>query len=191
MGGFTNSTFLSLIPKEANPSSFDRFRPISLCNASYKIFSKLLAKRLKPLLEKSISPFQGGFVKGRHILENVIQVQEAMYSSFHRQEKGMLIKLNMADGFDRVKLSFLYSVLHYFGFSHAFINLIKSCIDKPWIAPLVNGRPTKIFQASMGLRQGCLLSSFLYIIMVYSLSIKLSAGKYLGIILGINSASGV
>ena len=39
LGGCTNSTFLALIPKEANPSSFDRFRPISLCNASYKIFS--------------------------------------------------------------------------------------------------------------------------------------------------------
>ena len=112
-----------------------------------------------------------------------------MHSIFHRNEKGMLIKLDMSN--DMVKLSFLYKVLNSFGFSYAFINLIKACTDKPWIAPLVNGRPTKIFQASMGLRQGCLLSSFLYIIMVDSLSIKLSAGKDLGIILGINSASGV
>ena len=74
VGGCTNSTFLALIPKEANPSSFDRFLPISLCNASYKILSKLLAIRLKPLLGKLISPLQGGFVKGRHILDNVIQV---------------------------------------------------------------------------------------------------------------------
>ena len=94
MGGCINSTFLALIPKEANPSSFDIFRPISLCNASYKIISKLLATRLKPLLGKLISSLQGGFVKGRHILDNVIQVQEAMYSSFQRKEKGMLIKLD-------------------------------------------------------------------------------------------------
>ena len=89
------TTFLALIPKEVNPSTFDRFRPISLCNASYKIFSKLLANRIKPLLGKLISPLQGGFVKGRHILDNVIQVQEAMHSSFRRKEKGMLIKLDM------------------------------------------------------------------------------------------------
>ena len=37
VGGCTNSTFLALIPKEENPSSFDRFHPISLYNASYKI----------------------------------------------------------------------------------------------------------------------------------------------------------
>ena len=152
MGGCTNSTFLALIPKEANPSSFDRFRPISLCNASYKIFSKLLANRLKPLLEKLISHFQGGFVKGRYILDNAIQVQEAMHSSFHWQEKGMLIKHDTENDFDMVKLSFLYSFLHSFGFSHPFINLIKACIDKPWIVPLVNGRPTNIFQDTRGLR---------------------------------------
>jgi hypothetical protein len=40
MGGSTNSSFLALIPKEFNPSSFKRFCPISLCNVSYKIISK-------------------------------------------------------------------------------------------------------------------------------------------------------
>ena len=80
VGGNTNSTFLALIPKEVNLVSFERFRPISLCNASYKKFSKLWANRIKPLLENLISPMQGGFVEGRHILKNVIQVQEAMHS---------------------------------------------------------------------------------------------------------------
>ena len=74
VGGCTNSTFLALIPKEVNPKTFDRFRPISLCNASYKILAKLLANRLKPLLGNLISPLQGGFVKGRHLIDNVIQV---------------------------------------------------------------------------------------------------------------------
>ena len=41
IGGFTNSTFLALIPKENRPTSFSRFRPISLCNSSYKIITKV------------------------------------------------------------------------------------------------------------------------------------------------------
>jgi len=32
-----NSSFLALVPKESNPSSFAIFRHISLCNVSYKL----------------------------------------------------------------------------------------------------------------------------------------------------------
>ena len=131
VGGCTNSTFLSLIPKEVNPETFDRFQTISLCNASYKLLTKLLANRLKPLLENLISPLQGGFVKGRHLVDNVIQVQESLHSSFQRKEKGMIIKLSMKNAFDHVKLSFLYQVLLSFGFSAEFVSLIKACIDRP------------------------------------------------------------
>ena len=35
VGGCTNSTLLALIPKEVNPTTFNRFKPISFCNASY------------------------------------------------------------------------------------------------------------------------------------------------------------
>jgi hypothetical protein len=63
IGGSTNSTFLALIPKDSNLTSFNRFRLISLCNVSYKIFSKILANKLKPLLPLLISPSQGGFVE--------------------------------------------------------------------------------------------------------------------------------
>lgn len=72
IGGGTNSTYLALIPKDTNPESFARFRPISLCNTSYKILAKLLANRIKPLLNRLISSPQGGFVEDRHILDNVI-----------------------------------------------------------------------------------------------------------------------
>ena len=109
------------------------------------------------------------------MLDNVVQVQEALHSSYLRKEKGMLIKLDMKNTFDRVKLSFLYQVLRAFGFSAEFVRLIKACTDRPWISPLVNGRPRDFFQATRGMRQGCPLSPFLYILMGEVLSKKLIA----------------
>ena len=45
-----NATFLTLIPKEMGVDTPGKFRPIALCNVIYKIISKVIANRLKPLL---------------------------------------------------------------------------------------------------------------------------------------------
>lgn len=55
MGGHTRSSYLVLVPKEANPSTFNKFKPISLCNSSYNIITKIVANRIKKVLHLIIS----------------------------------------------------------------------------------------------------------------------------------------
>jgi len=145
IGGSTNSTFLALIPKDKCTTEFSRFRPISLCNTSYKLVTKIIANRLKKILPVIIPENQGGFIKGRNILDNILLVQEAIHSSCHQKEKAMVIKLDLPNAFDRVRHDFLFSVMEKFGFSKALITWVKACIASPWIAPLVNGRSTEFF----------------------------------------------
>ena len=57
-----NETNVRLIPKIPNPQKVSNYRPIALCNVYYKIFSKLLTRRLQPLLSKLISVNQSAFV---------------------------------------------------------------------------------------------------------------------------------
>ena len=67
-----NVTFLDLIPKGEGADSPDKFRSIALCNVIYKIITKVITNRQKPLLPGLISPEQSGFVEGRQILDGII-----------------------------------------------------------------------------------------------------------------------
>lgn len=106
-----NQTNIALIPKIDNPSTPNHFRPISLCNKAYKIISKILALRLKPLLPKIISPMQSAFVVKRQITDNIIIAHEIIHSVRSSKSKHtlMAIKIDMAKAFD--KLSWLALIL--------------------------------------------------------------------------------
>ena len=67
-----NHTFITLIPKTKNLEHVTKYRPISLCNVLYKIFSKILENRLKKVLPLIISNHQSAFLKGRLITDNIL-----------------------------------------------------------------------------------------------------------------------
>jgi hypothetical protein len=92
----------------------------------------------------------------------------------------MVVKLDMANSFDRVKHNFLFSVLKVYGFYENLINWIRACINAPWISPLLNGCPLQFFKDNRGLRQGCPLSPFLYILLADSLGRKLEEERRKG-----------
>lgn len=105
-----NSTHIVLIPKVPNLESVSQFQPISLCNYSYKILSKVLANRLKPLLPALIIHMQNVFVAGRQIQDNIGIAYELFHFLKLRKTKSKFklgIKLDMHKAYDMVEWDFL------------------------------------------------------------------------------------
>ncbi|XP_026436221.1 uncharacterized protein LOC113334099 [Papaver somniferum] len=100
-----NKTYISLIPKCKSPKNPSEFRPIRLCNASYKIVSKILANKIRPLLKKLISSYQDAFVPGRAIHDNIIIAHELIHTMKHKEciSGTMDIKLDISKAFDRLE----------------------------------------------------------------------------------------
>ncbi|RVX18007.1 putative serine/threonine protein kinase IREH1 [Vitis vinifera] len=57
-----NTTFLVLIPKKGGAEDLGDFRPISLLEGLYKLLAKVLANRLKKVLDRVVSVDQNAFV---------------------------------------------------------------------------------------------------------------------------------
>lgn len=101
-----NATHIVLIPKVQNSESVSQFRPISLCNYSYKVLSKVLANRLKHFLPHLISPMQNAFVAGRQIQDNIGIAHEIYHFLKLRKTKSKFklgMKLDMHKAYDRVE----------------------------------------------------------------------------------------
>jgi hypothetical protein len=62
-----NFSIITLIPKEPEAREMKKFRPISLCNCSLKVFTKIMTNRVGPVADRLISLSQSAFIKGRFI----------------------------------------------------------------------------------------------------------------------------
>jgi hypothetical protein len=61
--GSLNASFIALIPKKVEAMNIKNFRPISLVSTVYKNISKVLANKLKAILEKFISKSRNAFIR--------------------------------------------------------------------------------------------------------------------------------
>ncbi|XP_073139140.1 uncharacterized protein [Henckelia pumila] len=162
--GFT-ATSITLIPKVEGAHAWTDFRPISLCNVSNKIISKLLYSRLSSGVGRLISQNQSGFVPGRMIADNILLAQELTHSlNLPSRGGNVILKLDMAKAYDRVQWSFLLDVLTRFGFSEQVVRMVRACISFCKFSVNINGTPTGFFGSARGLRQGDPLSPLLFIL---------------------------
>ena len=83
-----NYTHIVLIPKKNDPQYLSEFRPINLGNVISRIYSKVLANRLKITLPKIISDAQSAFVPDRLITDNTTVAFEVLHRmQDHRRGK--------------------------------------------------------------------------------------------------------
>ncbi|KAL5555957.1 hypothetical protein UlMin_038193 [Ulmus minor] len=129
--GSINETLITLLPKVKCPTQITEFRPISLCNVLYKIISKMLATRMRSVMDSIISEEQSAFIPGRLISDNAIIGFECLHALKRRRSKknGFLaLKLDMAKAYDRVEWSFIREVMKKLGFFEGWIKKILDCL---------------------------------------------------------------
>ncbi|KAI5336490.1 hypothetical protein L3X38_015758 [Prunus dulcis] len=183
-----NMTHIVLIPKILHPEELGQFRPISLCNNSYKLLAKILANRLKVILPNIISSHQNAFVPHRQIQDNVLLAHEAFHhlrlkKSICKFELGL--KLDMNKAYDRIEWDFLQAMMYKMGFNDQWVSLIMRCVSSVSFAVMLNGKVGSQFCPSRGLRQGDPLSPYLFLLVSEALSNMISYNSSLGQLQGI------
>jgi hypothetical protein len=184
-----NSTFIALIPKTHGAKEIKDFRPISLVGEIYKIIAKVLANRMRRVMDRIISKPQNAFFKGRQILDSVLIANECLDSRIKSGVPGVLCKLDMEKAYDHVDWNFLLYLLKRCGFGERWCSWIKHCISSVRFSVLINGSPSGFFGSSRGVRQGDPLSPFLFVLVMEAFSRMISAIYSRGLISGFSVGS--
>ena len=88
-----------------------------------------------------------------------------------------LIFIDQEKAFDRMSHDFIFKKLERFGFGEYFINWVKTiCFDTKSLVK-INGYETFTFDIERGVRQGCPLSSLLYVLAAEALSSAIRKNK--------------
>jgi hypothetical protein len=137
--GSMNSSMMILIPKNEDPLEIKDYRPISLVHGFSKIFSKLLATRLAPLLPGLISHAQSAFIAGRSIHENFKLVRNTARFLHQKKEAAALLKLDISKAFDTLSWEFLLEVMQCRGFGRLWCSWISTLLSSAATSVCING----------------------------------------------------
>ena len=162
---------ISLIPKPGKDlEQLSNWRPISLLNIDYKIATKSIANRMKKIISKIISQSQSGFIKGRYIGENIRLIQEVIDHLNMSNTDGLLLFVDFEKAFDSIDHTFIIKCLEHFNFGQDLIHWVRLFYTDIKGIISNNGYLSDSFLIQRGVRQGCPLSSFLFLICIETLS---------------------
>ena len=165
---------ISLIPKKNKDMLLlKNWRPLSLLNMDYKLIAKVIANRIKTVIKKIIHSDQTGFVNGRYIGENLVKLINVIEHCEENDIPALLISIDFEKAYDFVEWSAIKYALNFFNFGSNIIKWFQILYKGVNSCVINNGHFSTFFPLHRGVRQGCPLSPYLFIIAAELLAIKI------------------
>ncbi len=167
-----------LIDKKGDPTKFKNWRNISILFIFYKIYSKILANRMLPLIDKITGREQKAY-KSKHICQELVaNLIENLHEIKRSHQPSCAISIAFRSAFDFVSHKYINDVLEYFNFGHVFRKLIDIDLrDRQGTVYNDDNKVVGSYPVKVGTIQGGLTSPLLFIIALAPLLLRIQHDK--------------
>uniref|UniRef100_A0A3B3CA37 Reverse transcriptase domain-containing protein n=1 Tax=Oryzias melastigma TaxID=30732 RepID=A0A3B3CA37_ORYME len=173
---------IKLIPKsQKDKLCIENWRPISLLNNDAKIFALIFAKRLKPGLNDIIDEEESGFMPGRNISNNIRLILDMIDYNEYIRDDSFILFVDFYKAFDTISHSFMIRVIKEFGFGERFLKAIEVLYNGCNSSIKLAHGTTPRFDINRGIRQGCPLSPFLFLLVAQVMALHIKKDQFRGI----------
>ena len=171
--GFFPSTFKTakVVPifKSGNKHLVQNYRPISLLSCLSKVLEKLIKSRLLKFLTKHkiLYDLQFGFRGKNSVLHALLHVTSFSYDAIQNKQTTALLLMDFTKAFDTtVSHEILMHKLYYYGIHGPAYGLIASYLSRRNHFVVVNNTQSFLKPINIGVPQGSILGSLLFLIYV-------------------------
>jgi exonuclease III len=157
------------------------YRPITLLNTDYKLFTKVLSTRITKSAPTLIHEAQAGFIPGRQISDHTQLTRMTMEYAEVSGNNGLIIALDQEKAYDKISHDYLWRVLKAFNIPPEYIQATRELYEHAETRVCVNGFMSAPYTVNRGVRQGDPLSCILFDLTIEPLAIALRKSKLKGI----------
>ena len=130
MHGSSRESVISLMDKpDKNLLDIDHWRPLNLLNVNYKIYAKILANRLQCVMNDIISKDQTGFLKGRRMTDNILDLNLIIDYCQKQEIPAIITVIDFKKAFDTIQWDAMEMIMNAFGLGENFIRMIMVCFN--------------------------------------------------------------
>ncbi|VDP01155.1 unnamed protein product, partial [Schistosoma curassoni] len=154
------------IPKKGDLIKYENYRGITLLSVPGKVFNRVLLNRMKDAVDAKLRDQQVGFCKDRLCTDHIATLRIIVEQSVEWNSSLYINFIDCEKAFDSVDRRTLWKLLRHYGFSEKIVNIIRNSYDRLQCKLVHGGQLTDAFQIRTGVRQDCLLSPFLFLLVV-------------------------
>ena len=150
------------IHKKGSKMICSNYRGISLLSIPCKVYTRKLDGRVRSITESKVMEVQGGFRRGRSCVDQVFTIRQLSEKVLEKNGQMAVACADLEKAYDNVCREKLWRLLDEYGVKGNLMKAIRSLYTGSQACARVGGRLSEWFPISQGVRQGCVLSPWLF-----------------------------